>query len=49
MSEMKTSVNQRKAIVDIIISRQDEAEERISEMENKIKEILITTNKNSWT
>jgi hypothetical protein len=44
MLEMKISINQIKTTVDIIISRQDEAEERISETENKIEDVLHVNN-----
>jgi hypothetical protein len=44
MLEMKNLINQIKMIEDSILSRQNQAEERISEMEDKIKEILCTDN-----
>jgi TolA-binding protein len=40
MLEMKTLINHIKNTVDSIISRQDQTEERISEMADKIKELL---------
>jgi TolA-binding protein len=45
MLEMKTSINQIKFTVDRIISRQDQAEEGISEMKDKIEELLHTITK----
>jgi TolA-binding protein len=42
MLEIKNSINQIKTTEDNIISRQDQAEERISKMEDKIEEILHT-------
>jgi TolA-binding protein len=41
---MKTSINQIQTTVDNIISRQDKTEERISQMEDKIEELLHTNN-----
>jgi TolA-binding protein len=42
MLEMKTSTSQIQTTVDSIISRKDQTEERISEIEEKIKELLHT-------
>jgi hypothetical protein len=42
---MKTSINQIKITACSIISRQKQAEERISEIEDKIKKILHTITK----
>jgi hypothetical protein len=44
MLEMKMSINQIETTVDNITSRQDQTEERKSEMENKIKRILHMDN-----
>jgi hypothetical protein len=41
---METSINQIKTAVVSIISKPDQAEERLSQMEDKIKEILHTDN-----
>jgi hypothetical protein len=41
---MRTSINQTKTTVDTIISRQDQTEEKISEMEDKVREIMHTDN-----
>jgi ArsR family metal-binding transcriptional regulator len=41
---MKTSINQIKTTVNSIIRKQDQAEEIISELEDKIKEIWHTDN-----
>jgi hypothetical protein len=40
MLVMKTSINQIKNTVERILRGQDQAEERISEREDKIKEVL---------
>jgi hypothetical protein len=40
MIEMKTMINQIKLTVYHIISRQDQTGERISEMEDRIREVL---------
>jgi hypothetical protein len=42
--ELKNLINQIKTTVDSTISRQDQTEERLSEVENKIEEILHTDN-----
>jgi TolA-binding protein len=44
MLEMKTSINQIQTTMGSIISRQDQTEERISEMEDKIGELLHASN-----
>jgi hypothetical protein len=52
MLETKTSINQIQTTVDNIISKQDQTVERISEMEEKIKESLHAHNhkeKNEYT
>jgi TolA-binding protein len=41
---MKTSINQIQTTMDSIISRWDQTKERISEMEDKIKELLHANN-----
>jgi TolA-binding protein len=40
MIEIKTSINQVQTTRDSIISRQDQTEERISEMEDKIQDLV---------
>jgi hypothetical protein len=41
---MKSSINQIKNTVDSIISKQDQAEERVSGMEGNMEEILQSDN-----
>jgi hypothetical protein len=51
MLEVKTSINQIQITMDSIISRQDETEERIWEMETTIEEVLHVNShkeKKSW-
>jgi TolA-binding protein len=42
--EMKTSINQIKTTVHSLISREDQTEERISQMKDKIEEVLYINN-----
>jgi hypothetical protein len=44
MLEIKISIYQIQTIMDSIISRQDQTEERISEMVNKIEKLLQANN-----
>jgi predicted nucleic acid-binding OB-fold protein len=43
MSEMKTSVNHIKNIIEIISNRLDQAKERLSEIEDEVKKYYIWT------
>jgi hypothetical protein len=45
MYQIKASINQIKTTIDSIISRQDQLEERIPEMEDKSKGILHKDNR----
>jgi hypothetical protein len=44
MLEMKTSINQVQTTVGSIINKQDQTEERTSEMQDKIKEFFHANN-----